>query len=69
MEDAPGLEVGDGPFDAGADSVDLLVELPLPVQKFPVGGFLDGRNHAVPNEAFVPHPLARVQRVQHAGIP
>ena len=66
MKDSPGLDVRDCPFDAVSDLVDGCVEFLLPVEEFPVWGFPDGREHAVPDIAFVTDPVGRVESVQDA---
>src|SRR6202046_2475804 len=67
MHDAPGFEVCDDPFDHGADLVDLLIELFLPVQQFAGLWLLDRRDHVIGYIPFVPDPDGAVKEEKRHG--
>src|SRR4051812_50185547 len=66
VENPPGLEVRDGPLDEVADSVDVPVELDLPVQELAAGGFPDRRDHSPADVPLFAHPVRRLEGFQYA---
>jgi len=67
VQDAPGLEVGDGLLDVVADPVDGGVELDLPVQETSKGCFLIGMIASAPRYPLSPIQGSRVIGVEDPG--
>jgi hypothetical protein len=61
------LQVCDGLFDFLADAIGGGVELFVPVEQIAMEGFLDRRDHAKLDVAFVADPILRVDPVQDVG--
>jgi hypothetical protein len=69
VQDSLGFELGDGLFDSQTDSVDLGVELFLPVEHVPDRCPLERGDHVVSDVSLVAYPVGWIVSIKDSGQP